>query len=162
MKKTKGLIDSTEKYEFLRCPVLSDGDCGFTAFGITRIHAYEMIKESLPLVAGLIKPALKEALLLKKFIDYLDNRGFGEVKATFAEYVRLTSQHANAEDTLSALFNFSEDLQTLNAYIDYDIRDKKIDNGWSHPAVLQALAKLSHLELYIWQLNGFELVVYFR
>ena len=36
----------------------------------------------------------------------------------------------------------------------YDVRDKRIDSGWAHPCVLQALAHLQGIRLRLWQLNG--------
>ena len=41
----------------------------------------------------------------------------------------------------------------MAAYVQYDVKEKQIDSGWAHPAILQALAQLCGIELYIWRLN---------
>lgn len=65
-----------ENLDFAQYSVESDGDCGYTAFGITRNDAYELIVYNISLVRDLIKIAVCEALLLDGFLKYLKENSF--------------------------------------------------------------------------------------
>lgn len=46
-----------------------------------------------------------------------------------------------------------------SAYIEYDVRHRRIDAGYSHPAVLQALAHIQHVEIHMWRLGENDVLV---
>src|SRR5262249_20655852 len=57
---------------FKRHKVVGNGECGYTAFGITRKEAYELLKKNIDNkeVQGLLRPIVEETLLDKDFIQY--------------------------------------------------------------------------------------------
>ncbi|MBS0358020.1 MAG: hypothetical protein JSS53_01930 [Proteobacteria bacterium] len=123
-----------------RREVSGDGDCGYTAFGISRIEAYRLITVHLNDVKNFIKPAIHEALLLNNFLIYLKEH-------------HVVEQNTTLEEIEENIEYYKNNLSILKAYIDYDIHDKKIDAGWAHPCILQALAQIQRIELFIWQLD---------
>jgi hypothetical protein len=54
---------------------------------------------------------------------------------------------------MNDLQRYADDLAVRQGYLDYDVCDGKIDAGWAHPVVLQMLAHLRCIELYIWRLG---------
>lgn len=126
---------------YIRYEVDGDGDCGYTAFCITRADAHCLIVENIDSVKNLILPAVREALLTESFLAYLKARGNVSADTSIEQI------EADLEDCQS-------DLAVLRAYVDYDIQDKQIDTGWAHPCVLQALAQIQKVKLYLWQLDG--------
>lgn len=131
---------------YVRHEVLADGNCGYTAFGIDRPHAYQLIRDNLNNVKHLLESAVREVLLIEVFFDYLRERGDIENNETLDHITNNIEQHA-------------DNLKIINAYVDYDIRDRKVDAGWAHPAVLQALAHIQGIELHIWQLGHNEVLI---
>lgn len=119
-----------------------DGDCGYTAFGIIRTDAHRLMVENVSNmeIMSLIFPAVHEALLMEKFLTYLKTKGCISKKTTIKKI------EADPE-------RYKSNPAILRAYIDYDIQDKQIDDGWAHPCILQALAKIRKIKLYIWQLD---------
>jgi len=142
---------------FNRHLVAGDGDCGYTAFGITREQAFKLISDKLSAVVEILKPIIQEQLLLQDFIDYLklhEQASTALVRA-FAQYQTAAQQGGEMNDEImQQLQRHATDLVVVNGYITYDIFDKRIDAGWSHPCVLQALAHLQQIKLYIWQKNS--------
>jgi len=127
---------------YIRHPVRSDGDCGYTAFGITREYAYTLLSNNIEDIKDIIKLPVEEALLTEEFYDYL------VAKKT----ITMTREKiTNPEEGISANLAVSVDLQ--NAYIAYDVRDKQVDGGWAHPKILQALAHFREIELRMWCLG---------
>ena len=147
-------INTTEGACFSRFSVSGDGDCGYTAFGITREYAFKLIRDKLPAVIEILKPVIQEQLLMQNFIDYLEQhkQASTALMQAFARYQTAAQQggEINAE-IMEQLQRHASDLVVGDGYITYDICDKKIDAGWSHPCVLQALARLRQIELYIWK-----------
>ena len=149
------LIDPTSGTQFDRHAVSADGNCGYTAFCITRQEAYQKLRDNLNQVRTLLQPVIKESLLTEAFIQYLEHKELATSRllTAFRNYQQAVQQNNNVDETTAQLYRYADDLAILNAYLDYDIRDKKIDIGWSHPAILQALAHVQAIELYIWQLS---------
>ena len=145
------LTDPTSRTQFDRHAVDDDGDCGYTAFGITRQKAYQKLRDNLNQVRTLLQPVIKESLLTESFIQYLEDNELATsgLLTAFRRY----QQNTNVDATIAQLYHYADDLAILTAYVDYDIRDKKIEAGWSHPAILQALAHVQGIELYIWRLS---------
>jgi hypothetical protein len=142
---------------FDRYRVHGDGECGYTAFGITRKEAYEIIRKNLNNVRDLLKLVTKEALLNERFINYLQDKKIasGALIKAYRNYQAAAMQGGKMEEAIiSELYHQADDLVVINGYIDYDIKDKRIDDGWSHPRVLQVLAHLQNIDLHIWQLDG--------
>jgi len=108
-------------------------------------------------VVDILKPVIQEQLLMQDFIDYLNQheQASTALMQAFAQYQTTAQQGGEINDEImQQLQRHASDLVVVNGYIDYDIQDKKIDAGWSHPCVLQALAHLQQIELYIWQKNS--------
>ena len=146
---------------YIRHKVFGDGDCGYTAFGITRNQAYQLLKDNLNAVRALLQPAIKEALLTETFINYLEDQGQATsgLLTAFRQYQQTADQGNNIDTAIKQLYIYADDLVILAAYLAYDIRDKKIDAGWIHPATLQALADIQKVEIYIWQLGDDERLI---
>lgn len=131
--------------------VSSDGDCGYSSFGITREKAHELLDDMLddPIICGLLRHAVLEQMIKEEFIDYLqahllDSEGIVEA---FQTYLR-TQQIAPLEKELD-----EDDGNILQSYLEYDIVEKSIDAGWCHPSVLQALAHATDSRIRMWKKN---------
>ncbi|MDF2866906.1 MAG: hypothetical protein K0S11_376 [Gammaproteobacteria bacterium] len=147
------ILTPSSGMQFYQHAVISDGDCGYTAFGITRSDAYQLLSRNVNKVRTLLQPAIKEALLTESFIDYLKNQeqATAGLLTAFRQYQEAARQAGNTDTAITQLYRYGDDLFILQAYLAYDIQDKRIDAGWSHPAILQALAEAQGIELYIWQ-----------
>ncbi len=138
---------------FIRTEICLDGNCGYTAFGITRNNAYELITKNITMVHKLLKPAIEEALLTVPFIEFVKRKKLSlDLVQTFDEY-----KENNDSDPVIAFVN---DLVIAQAYLDYDIREKHIDGGWAHPCVLQALAEILGISLLLYQLQNSKIIPY--
>ena len=127
---------------YIRHAVASDGNCGYTAFGITRAQAYQYLNNHLNEVSNILKPVVQEALLVG-----------------VAFYQFLVEHHYIAENISLAMIQgslgiWSDDPQVIQAFIEFDVPDSSIYANWAHPAILQALAHIQGLDLYIWQLDN--------
>jgi len=108
-------------------------------------------------VDGVLKPIIEEQLLMQDFIDYLQQhqQASTALVQAFAYYQAAAREGGEMDEVImQQLQRHASDLVIINGYINYDMCDKKIDAGWSHPCVLQALAHLRQIELYIWQKNS--------
>ncbi len=135
------LICTRNGEQFQILPVLGDGDCGYTALGMTRDQAYKLLNENTNdnTVRNLLKNLLKEALLQNAFKNYLNKNFFKkEVPINFIE---------------QNIDKLSEELNTAQHYIDFDVKEKKIDLGWPHPLILHALAHIQKFKLCIWRID---------
>lgn len=147
------LTDPHSGMQFSQHAILGDGDCGYTALNITRADAYQLLSNNLKGVRILLQPAIREALLTESFMQYLKNNedATGGLLAAFRQYQQVARDASNTDAAIEQLYRYGDDLAILQAYLAYDIRDKQIDGGWSHPVILQALAHSQNMELYIWQ-----------
>ncbi len=146
-------LPSGELYE--RFPVLGDGNCGFTAFGITREYAYDLISENINSARDILVPLVEEILCTdENFIGYLSD-DFAAVKKTYRLYCDAIESHnqLSEKECEKNHKRHAQDLNLLLSYVDYDIRDKCVDAGWAHPLVLFALAKIQRIPLQLWELN---------
>lgn len=116
---------------YTRYEIEGDEDCGYSVFGVTREKAVELLLANISNISHLIKTSVKQALLTDDFSRdlLLDKKD---------------------EQMLEA---YSTDSAIQNAYIRYDVQHRRIDAGFSHPAVLQALAHIKHLEIHMWKLG---------
>lgn len=136
--------NSTQGY--IRHAVDPDGECGYTAFGITRKEALKQLTDNLVLIQGILQPAVKEALLTQAFYDYLLTNYAISTDVTYTQIIE-------------ALERYATDLTVLQGYLHYDVRDTHIDAGWAHPCVLQALAHIRNIELRIWHLGDRDILI---
>lgn len=137
--KNKALTDNSGK-TYIRYAVVGDGNCGYTAFGVQRNEAFKLLNDNLSKIKKVIDPAIKGALMTDdKFVKYLQSKNiapFDIVK------IRNDINKYDVNDNIYPL------------YLEYDVRDKQIEGGWSHPCVLQALAEVQGIELHIWKLDN--------
>lgn len=127
-------------FQYIRHIVDPNGDCGYTAFGITRHDAYQRLLQHIESIRELLTPVLQEALITEQFIDYLHRTG------------ELTEE-ISLFDVQDKLAYYANDFTIIRAYLTYDVIEKHIDSGWAHPTVLQALASIQGILLYLWQLD---------
>lgn len=135
-------VDGDNKREkFKRQIIIGDGDCGYTAFGIKRSEAYKLLLDNIhnEIVAQLLEPAIRGALIIEKFQQYATGSGNNP---------KLKIAISAKED----LLKFPIDTDIIKAYLNYNIREKR-DNGWVHLATLQALAHLKKCNLIVWKLS---------
>lgn len=147
---------------FERCEVAEDGHCGYTSFGITRPEAYKQIFQNLHKeeVSKLLYFAVKEELLKEEFCSYVEERGFSRsLISTFYSYTFAARPNNRVEQKLQELEAFAKDLNIITAYLQYDVQDEKVDGGWCHPCVLQALAHVREIRLTIWVKGDHQLLV---
>jgi uncharacterized protein YktA (UPF0223 family) len=158
--KNYQFVETNSGLTFDRHQVAGDGECGYSAFGITRKHAYDLIKNRLNEVRDLLLPVVKEAVLSEKFITYLKEKGIANAAllAEYNKYKAAAEQGGNMEASIIDNLCQKIDLTIIQGYIDYDIRDMKVAAGWSHPRILQVLAFLQKINLYMWQLNEGKLI----
>ncbi len=137
-----------------------DGNCGYTAFGIERNAACKLLQDNIHQIGHLLLPVIKEQLLKEKFIQYLIQRGSvnSGLLTLFKTYETLAQQGRNIDQVQNRLFAYVNDLNVINGYLDYDVKDKQIDTGWSHPCVLQALAHIRGIRLTIWVKGNDQLI----
>src|SRR3989338_6611687 len=123
---------------YIRHKVQGDGDCGYTAFGITRSNAFDLLVSHIhdEAVTALLQPVVYELLHTKKFYDYLIEKKFIVKTISF-------------EAMQSMLEDYSKNCDVIKGYIHYEIREKTVDMGWAHPGVLQALAHIQKIEIYM-------------
>jgi hypothetical protein len=134
------------KCGYIRHSVISDGECGYTAFGITRQQALELLTNNLNKIRTILQPAIHELLLTEEFYKYLVNNN-------------CISPAISHERITQDLTGYGDNLNVLQCFLYYDVRDKRRDAGWSHPSTLQALAHIRHLGLRIWRLGEQEQLV---
>lgn len=132
---------------YIRHEVEGNGNCGYTAFGVTREDAVELLMTNINDICHLIKIPLKSTLLLKNFYQHLLDS-----KLVDAQYVDMV----NSEQILTA---YSTDVKIQKAYVQYDVQDRQIEDGFCHPAVLQALAHICNIELHIWRLGWNDVLI---
>lgn len=144
---------------FIRKKVADDGDCGFTAFGITRQHAIDLLLANIvnnQQVVRLLQQPLREVMFQEKFSDYIAQHNmFPNYTIIFAQLIaaEISGDPISSNQLRAKLNQYINDTNFLSCYINYDVRDKKVDAGWAHPAVLQALAEIRGLRLNIFTIN---------
>ena len=132
---------------YVRYEVAPDGECGYTAFGIIRKDAMQLLLHNIHDVSNIIKTPVRHALLTNEFYEYLYHQNKIFVGREYLwKQERLLKQHV-------------DDLIIQEAYILYDVQDKSIDAGYSHPAILQALAHIQHIEIHLWRLGENDVLV---
>lgn len=142
-------VKSTSNEYFIRHAVLGDGNCGYTAFGIDRIDAFGLLTQNLNDIRDILQPAIREVFQIQA--------------GDFVNYVLHNHHEYNAEQLVQAYHNYinnndfsglqvmSNDLNILSAYLEYDVRDRRVQQGWSHPSILQALASTQDIHLVMWR-----------
>jgi Domain of unknown function (DUF3883) len=134
------------KCGYIRHSVIGDRECGYTAFSITRQQALELLTNNLNKIRTILQPAIHELLLTEEFYKYLiDNNCIPSA--------------ISRERITQDLTGYGDNLNVLQWFLYYDVRDKRRDGGWSHPSILQALAHIRHLGLRIWRLGEQEQLV---
>lgn len=126
---------------YVRHPVLGDGDCGYNAFGITREGALNLLINHIHDVGSLLQPVIYQLLTTQEFYDYLIEQELIQVSFDVVH---------------NQLEAYSRDMNVLKGYINYEVADKKTDQGWVHPVVLQSLAHIQKIEIHMWVLEEVE------
>jgi hypothetical protein len=140
------VVVDTGNRGYVRHSVESDGDCGYTAFGVTREQALQLLMPRIASDAAcvdLLKPAIKEALLNETFLNYLE-----QIEVIGEELGQISPLGIREQPE-----RYAQDAAVVAAFLDFDIREKQIDCGWAHPATLRALAHAQEIELHIWRLS---------
>jgi len=141
--------------------VIGDGDCGFTAFGITREQAIALLKENCKdkEVVHLITPLVKEALAQNKFREYCNIPLI--MPLTKEELLR---QHGNNSQFIAGADEkeIDDDIayqcehnkkEIISDYIAFDLEEKSVDSGFVHMKILRILAYIQKINLYIWEFD---------
>jgi TPR repeat protein len=127
-----------QKNDYIINKINDDGECGYTAYGITREKANELLQKNLkPILEESrlnLKLMIQERLLENSFIIYLKQK----------KIINNNISDVMIEEKLESYLN---DPNILKACIDYDNQNK----NWAHPAILHALAHIQGIELHIWR-----------
>ncbi|HEV2614273.1 MAG TPA: ankyrin repeat domain-containing protein [Gammaproteobacteria bacterium] len=120
---------------------IGDGECGLSrAFKIPgdAIVCKLLVDKADEAVFNLLQPAVVAALATKEFQAYL-----------VANHIMASSGDCAAR------------IDIIMAYLDYNLKDRQVALGWMHPAVLQAIAHVQGIALYMWGLDeGKKLILY--
>jgi hypothetical protein len=140
---------------FKRNATTKDSDSGYSALGIKRLDAYHLLITHLNEVRTIIQPAVEECLLTRSFIGYLAEQNLAStgLLAAFKIYQQTAQQSSDLTTCIDNLNRYANDLVIVVAYLDYDLKNKKMGISWTHPLVLHALAHIQDFELNIWQLS---------
>jgi hypothetical protein len=123
--------------------IAGDGNCGYTALGISRDEAHQLLRNNLgnSTIQKLIEPAAKELLLTdENFRKELLHKGV----------ISQQSLEQFIADPING--TLSGDLAVLSIFLLYE------NKMLVHPAILQALAELQNIRLFIWQIENDGLV----
>ncbi|MDF2867822.1 MAG: hypothetical protein K0S11_1292, partial [Gammaproteobacteria bacterium] len=119
--------------------------------GITRAKAYKQLSDSLTNNRDRLKALVAEQLLQPGFVEYLVSQApqnTTDLQAAYQHYQGTTGQENT--QAMAKLQRYAEDLVIQQGYLDYDLCDRRVDAGWAHPAILQLLAHMQGIALYIW------------
>lgn len=133
---------------YVRHEVVGDGDCGYTAFGITREDAEQLLLNNLQDITDFIKIPVGHSLLTEEFSQYLVEK----------RVIQDSITHESVIDS-GILDEYIASDAIQRAYISYDVHDKRIDAGYSHPGILQALAHIQHIALHMWRLGEDDVLI---
>jgi hypothetical protein len=127
---------------YVRNTVAADGDCGYTSYGIKREGAVNLLLAHIndERVLQLLQTDIKELLLIEDFFNHLKCQQIIDSGILFASFSRMADK-------------YSKDSRIVTEYINYVVREKKYEKGWAHPCVLQSLAHIQKIEIYMWQLG---------
>lgn len=144
MRTSKGQLDSEHAQVinkgYIRHSVLGDGDCAYTSFGITREQAYAFLSDHIDRVGCIIQVAVKSALLTEEFFTYLQKHD-------------AIADDITHDKVVEYIDGYCKDLSIINAYLTYDLKEGRMDAGYAHPSVIQALGDIQNIRLRIWCLD---------
>lgn len=143
---------NTEKtFGYIRYPVLGLGHVGYTPFGVAVKDARELLKCHLydEAVQDLLQAGLLDSLLKEKFVAYL---------------VEENLIKKDEENTPEHILKKADRERLLSAFIDdntmlYHFFSRPTPGSKAHLAILKALAYITKVELYIWELGDSEQLV---
>lgn len=154
-------------YEIIPSP--KDGDCGYTAIGVLRKEAHNIILKNLanPLADPQVKKYLSHGVIdtfytNNGFFNYLVKKLYkpGLLDQIRANIIKMRNSATNKKDAgeeydaaWKALQQEVSEEELLQHYVNYDIDQKQVQCGWVHPTTLLALAAIAQRNLYIWMLN---------
>ncbi|CAM4441597.1 MAG: hypothetical protein LEGION0398_MBIBDBAK_00586 [Legionellaceae bacterium] len=146
---------SNSDLQFELYPVNDNENYGYRVFGINREETYQLLVNNIVAITPILEKGIAEALFTESFIHYLQENNVASQSLidAFHYYQQESSQGGNTDIAIPLLLLQKQALQlnvVLN-YINYEVRDKKINAEGSHPAILQALAHIQNSELYLWQ-----------
>ena len=153
--KEGSLIIKCNDVEYIIKKVQEDGDCGYTALGLTRNTAIELLKANTDKIRKIIKPLIFETLNSNPaFVDSLSEK-FKATKSAVDEYHQaLAKRNPNLEqDARDKLNKHADNLNLILAFIDFDLNQKQIGYGWPHILILQALAYIQNRKLSIYEIH---------
>jgi hypothetical protein len=98
------------------------------------------------------KPIIvQELTTTDKFVNALPEH-YENLKQLSREYfTAIRRKESDLERYEILLEKYSEDLNLISAYLEFDVREGKIDNGWCHPLILFALGQSRGVSVYLFQ-----------
>lgn len=137
---------------YIRHPVDADGNCGYTAFGIERNEAYKFLIENIDQIRDLIQPIVLEAFHTNhEFISSIPDNRCSQLGQLYLE--AQYSHDPRIGDIEREILDWSDNDQILRHYIEYDVRNRRIEHGWCHPLVLFALGRIRAVNLNLYEMN---------
>ncbi|CAM4435513.1 MAG: hypothetical protein LEGION0398_MBIBDBAK_01367 [Legionellaceae bacterium] len=144
---------SNSDLQFVQHSVNDDETYGYKVFEINREEAYQLLVNNIVAIAPILEKGVAEALLTESFIQYLQENNVASQSLidAFNDYQQVSYQGSNVDEAIQRLQKQALQLDVVLNYINYEVRDKKINIEGSQPAILQALAHIQNSELYLWQ-----------
>ncbi len=149
------LIIKCNGVAYIRKKVPGDGDCGYTALGLTRNEAFELLEANVVKIRDIIKPLIFETLNSnQEFVNSLSEK-FKATKSAVDKYHQALAKgdpklEQDAKDNLN---KHADNLNLILKFIDFDIKQKQIAHGWPHILTLQALAYIQKRNLSIYEIH---------
>ncbi len=139
-----------QEISYRRKAVPGDGNCGYSALGIPRERAFDILQRQFnegvvnPALTQMIQPAVREAIYDEngKFWHYLTNE------------INVNDDNVTYQDFLKGADYHSANSNLISHYLVYDILRKRIQGGWAHPAVLRTVALAEGIDLKFWTLDS--------
>lgn len=137
---------------YIRHAVDGDGNCGYTAFGIDRNQAYKFLIENIHVIKGIIQPIVLEAFHTNhEFISSISDTRCSELGDLYLD--ALATRDPRIDDIEREIIEWSNNDDIIRHYIEYDVRNRRIESGWCHPLILFALGRIRDLNIRLFEFN---------
>lgn len=136
--------------DFLRISSVGNADCAYIAFGIERRQAFLDLSVNLNLVKHLLLPLVHEVFAMQgqDFLQFLKERNIQN------DDLEKAYLHFLENGDFSSVKQIVDSNEILRAYLQYDVLYGRIDSGWGHPMLLQAVALVRDINLRIYRNEG--------
>lgn len=138
--------------KFTITPLTTDNIFDFSILGLDSDEAFHLVYENLSKIKNTIIGAVKEALLEETFIHYLqDNNSVSpDLLERFKDYQLASSSNAPHDDLLENIFAYAFHTHIQEAFIRFEMIERKDKAETPHFSIIQATAELQKINLNLW------------